>query len=176
MECVDFGSLLSARDRWKVFWTVFWPFPKILYWADFDLMEPIFIYIFVNGNKKKYHGTFFLLMQVPPPCVLKILKRSITDSIPPWRFDGRHEWQRVGSQGRKAHPAAPWTPVSSGPWSTWDRYLTRWILCWMPIDIFIFAFSSPPPSVASLCSKFPKTEACHWKVGVLSYYLIWCCH
>ena len=60
MECVDFGSLLSARDRWKVFWTVFWPFPKILYWADFDLMESIFIYIFVNGNKKITMGIFFL--------------------------------------------------------------------------------------------------------------------
>ena len=101
---------------------------------------------------------------------------SSSRSSPSWRHDGRQEWRKVGSQGRRAHPAAPWTPVSSGPWSTWDRCLTRWILCWMLIDKFIFAFSSPPPSVVSLCSKFPKTEACHWKVGVLSYYLIWCCH
>ena len=54
---------------------LFWPLLKILYWADFDLLESIFIYIFVNEIRKNYHGTFFLLSQVLPPCVLKIFKR-----------------------------------------------------------------------------------------------------
>ena len=38
----------------------FWPFLKSLSWAEFDLLESISIYIFVNGNKKNYHGHFFL--------------------------------------------------------------------------------------------------------------------
>ena len=95
---------------------------------------------------------------------------------PPWSLCVRQAAWRVGSQGRRAHPAAPWTPVSSGPWSTWDRNLTRSYNCLIMIDKFIFAFSSPPPSVASLRSKFPKSEASHWKVGVLSFYLFWCRH
>ena len=77
---------------------------------------------------------------------------SSSTSPPPWRFDGRQEWRRVGSPGRRAHPAAPWTPVSSGPWSTWKRNLTRWNLCWILIDkIYICLFlSSSLSCLASL--------------------------
>ena len=53
---------------------VFWPFRatdlimvifenlgflKTLSWADFDLLESNSIYIFVQENKKVYHGQFF---------------------------------------------------------------------------------------------------------------------
>ena len=43
-------------------------FLKTLSIPDFDLLEPISIYIFVQENQKFTKGNFFLLMHVQDPC------------------------------------------------------------------------------------------------------------
>ena len=89
------------------------------------------------------HTSFIKTWSCWPPRKMKSCLTFITISSPSWRHDGRQEWRKVGSQGRRAHPAATWTPVSSGPLSTWDRNLTKMILCWIMIDkIYIGLFLS----------------------------------
>ena len=93
-----------ANKNWPFFWPTrsrFWPFLKILWWADFDLLEFISIYIFVNENQRIYHGTFFPLFFLHVwwyflfLSLLLFLLRSITGAWKPRKFSHKLQNQRV---------------------------------------------------------------------------------